>query len=202
MTSITTLFTNSSDAELLFIDTDSLTYEIKSENVYEEFFKHKFYESQNEMVFGKMKDEYKGIRINKFVGLKSKTDCMLSDDCKESNTAKEVNIAMQLKEYEYSLLLLNKKIIRHIIKRIKSKKHKIGTYEIIKISLSCFDDKKFVLDDSIHMLSYFHKDLKNRFSQMIINKKRFSKIIIKKKRLLKMVMDKKRFSQTKISAHT
>ena len=25
------------DAELLFIDTDSLTYEIKSENVYEEF---------------------------------------------------------------------------------------------------------------------------------------------------------------------
>ena len=29
------------DAELLFIDTDSLTYEIKSENIYEEFFKHK-----------------------------------------------------------------------------------------------------------------------------------------------------------------
>ena len=28
-------------AELLFIDTDSLTYEIKSENVYEEFFKWK-----------------------------------------------------------------------------------------------------------------------------------------------------------------
>ena len=28
-------------AELLFTDTDSLTYEIKSENVYEEFFKHK-----------------------------------------------------------------------------------------------------------------------------------------------------------------
>ena len=27
------------DAELLFSDTDSLTYEIKSENVYENFFK-------------------------------------------------------------------------------------------------------------------------------------------------------------------
>ena len=100
------------------------------------------------------------------------------------------------------MLLLNKKIIRHIIKRIKSKKHQIGTYGINKISLSCFDDKKFVLGDSIHILSYFHKDLKNRFSQMIINNKRFSKIIIKKKRLLKMIMDKKRFSQTKISAHT
>ena len=30
-----------SDAELLFSDTDSLTYEIKLENVYEEFFKGK-----------------------------------------------------------------------------------------------------------------------------------------------------------------
>ena len=29
------------DAELLLMDTDGLTYEIKSEEVYEEFFKHK-----------------------------------------------------------------------------------------------------------------------------------------------------------------
>ena len=35
-----------------------------------------------------------------------------------------------------------------------------------KKSLSCFDDKRFVLDDGIHMLAYFHKCLKkNRFSQ-------------------------------------
>ena len=31
------------DAELLFTDTDSLTYEIKSENVYKEFFKRKHF---------------------------------------------------------------------------------------------------------------------------------------------------------------
>ena len=29
------------DDQLLFTDTDSLTYEIKSEDVYEQFFKHK-----------------------------------------------------------------------------------------------------------------------------------------------------------------
>ena len=40
-------------------------------------------------------------------------------------------------------------------------KHKMGTYEINKISLSFFDDKRFVLNDGIHMLAYFHKDLKN-----------------------------------------
>ena len=44
------------------------------------------------------------------------------------------------------------------MKRIKAKKHKIGTYEIDKISLSCFDDKKYVLDDGVHTLAYFHKD--------------------------------------------
>ena len=71
---------------LFFTDTDSLAYEIKSENICEEF-------------FGKM---------------------------------------------------------------TQAKKHKIGTYEIDKISLSCFDDKRYVLDDGIHKLAYFHKDSDNK----------------------------------------
>ena len=57
----------------------------------------------------------------------------------------------------------------------------MGRYKINKISLSIFDDKRFVLDDDIHILAYFHKDLKNSFSQMIINKKRFKKIFIKRR---------------------
>ena len=44
------------------------------------------------------------------------------------------------------------------MKRIHAKKHKIGTYEIDKISLSYFDDKRYVLDDGIHTLACFHKD--------------------------------------------
>ena len=44
------------------------------------------------------------------------------------------------------------------MKRIQDKKHKIGTYEIDKISLSCFDDKRFVLDDGVNTLACFHKD--------------------------------------------
>ena len=54
--------------------------------------------------------------------------------------------------------LFNKKIIPQKMKRIQSKKHKLGTYEIDKISLSCFDDKRYVLDDRIYTLSYFHKN--------------------------------------------
>ena len=108
------------DAELLFTDTDSLTYEIKSEDVYKEFFKHKhlfdfrnfskdskFYDSQNEMVIGKMKVVNKGILINKLVGLKSKMHSLLSDDDKESNTARGVNIATEFNEFRDTLF--NKK---------------------------------------------------------------------------------------------
>ena len=44
------------------------------------------------------------------------------------------------------------------MKRIQAKRHKIGTYEIDKISLSCFGDKTYVLDDGVNTLAYFHND--------------------------------------------
>ena len=52
-----------------------------------------------------------------------------------------------------------KKLLHRKWKEFKVKKHKLGTYEIDKISLSCFDDKRYVLDDEIHTLSYFHKNI-------------------------------------------
>ena len=47
------------------------------------------------------------------------------------------------------------------MKRIQSKLHKIETYDVCKISLSCFDDKRYVLDDGVNTLTYFHKDMKD-----------------------------------------
>ena len=44
------------------------------------------------------------------------------------------------------------------MKRIQAKKLKLGSYEINRISLSCFDDKRYVLDNGIYTLAYFHKD--------------------------------------------
>ena len=44
------------------------------------------------------------------------------------------------------------------MKTIQSKKHKLGTYESDKISLSCFYDKRYVTDDGIYPLAYFHKN--------------------------------------------
>ena len=72
-------------AELPFTDTDSFTYEIKSEDVSKEFYKWKdlfdfsnyskdsrFYDDTNKKVIGKMKDEYGGVIIDEFNGLKAK----------------------------------------------------------------------------------------------------------------------------------
>ena len=50
------------------------------------------------------------------------------------------------------------------MKKIQSKKHKLGTDEIDKVSLSCFDYKRYVLNDGIYTVvywnlwSYFHKN--------------------------------------------
>ena len=77
---------------------------------------------------------------------------MKNIDGKESNIGTEFN--------EFKDTLFNKKVFRHKMKRIQGKKRKIRKNEISKISLLCFDDKTFLLDDGIHTLAYFHKDLR------------------------------------------
>ena len=155
-------------SELLFTDTDSLTYEIKSENVYKEFYKWKdlfdfnnyskdstFYDHTNKKVIGKIKHEYGGAIIDQFIGLKSKMYSIRKINGSESSTTKGVNIVTKFNEFKD--VLFNKNVIRHKMKRMQAKKHKIGTYEIDKISLSCFDDKRFMLDDGVNTLACFHK---------------------------------------------
>ena len=114
---------NKFDAELLFTGTDSLAYERKSEDVYEDFFKHKhlfdfsnypkdskFFDETNRKVIGKMKDEF-GI-VEEFVGLKSKMKSMKNIDGKESNVAKGVNIATEFNEFKDVLFNKNRHKMR------------------------------------------------------------------------------------------
>ena len=114
---------------MLFTDTGSLTYEIKSEDFYEEFFKQrhlfhfsnypkdsKFFDETNKKVIGKMKDVSEGKIIDEFVGLKSKMYSMKSIDGKESNTTKGANIVTQFNEFKDALF--NKKVVGHKMRRI------------------------------------------------------------------------------------
>ena len=40
------------------------------------------------------------------------------------------------------------------MKGIRSNLHQLGTYKINKTSLSCFDDKRYILDDGVSTLAY------------------------------------------------
>ena len=91
----------------------------------------KFFDQTNKKVIVKMKDVSEGKIIDEFVGLKSKMYSVKNIDGKESNIAKGVNIATEFNELKDTLF--NKKVVRHKMKRIQSKKHKIETYEINKI---------------------------------------------------------------------
>ena len=132
MTSITTLLKTFS-CWIVVYDTDRFTYEIKSEDVYEEFFKHKhlfdfsnypedskFFDLTNKKVIGKMKDVSEGKVIDEFAGLKSKMYSMKNIDGKEFNTTKGVNIATVFSEFKDTSF--NQKIIRHKMKRVQGKK--------------------------------------------------------------------------------
>ena len=101
---------------MLFTDTDGLTYKIKSEDVYEEFFKHKhlfdfsnysedskFFDPTNKKVIGKMKEVFEGKAIGEFIGLKSKMYSIKNIDVKKSNIVKGVNISTEFNEFKDTL---------------------------------------------------------------------------------------------------
>ena len=52
--------------------------------------------------------------------------------------------------------------MRHSMNRIQDNLLRIGTYDVCKISLSFFDDKRYKLGDGINILAYFHKDIKGQ----------------------------------------
>ena len=146
-------------SKLFFTDTDSLMYEIKTEDFYEDFSndkdmfdfsnystKLKYYHNSKKLVVGKMKDETAGVAIEEFVGLNPKMYSYLVNDNSKHKKAKGVNrnVFVTISHDEYKDVSLNKKYLRNSVNRIQNKDHKIGTYEVNKISLSCFDDKIYI----------------------------------------------------------
>ena len=83
---------------------------------------------------------------------------LISVDDKEVTRAKGVN--KKIRHKEFVDVFFNKKMIRHNMKRIQSKLHRIGTY-VCKFSLSCFDDDRYVLNDGVNTLACSQKDIKD-----------------------------------------
>ena len=165
-------------AKLLFTDTDSLMYEIETKDVYKDFWKDKdrfdnshypesspFFDKTNKKVIGKFKDEAAGIPIIEFVGLRSKMYSYIKDDYKGVKTAKGIEknvIKNNITHDNYNSILFNDEQMYNKMKTIRSNNHELGSYEINKVSLSCFDDKRYILEDGITSYAYGHKNIKQK----------------------------------------
>ena len=159
-------------AKLLFTDTDSLTYEIETPDAYADFFddkeifdnsdynkKSRFYFGENKKVIGKFKDEAAGIPVTEFVGLRSKMYSYTLDNKQSKRTAKGIKkniIQNNLSHGNYKKVLLSEEQIHHSMKTIRSMKHQLASYELNKISLSCFDDKRYIHKNGITSYAYGH----------------------------------------------
>ena len=117
----------------------------------------KYYCSDNKKLVGKMKDEYDGKSIVKFVDLKSKMYSVLDENNNQKSTNKGHNAFIEFQELYNTLF--KKKILTHTMREIKSKNHNLGTYETNKKTSSCFDDKRYILKNGIYTLAYGHKDI-------------------------------------------
>ena len=139
------------NSRLLFADTDSLIYEIETEDVYKDFSndkemfdfsnystKSKHYDNSNKLVVGKMKDEKAGAVIEQFVGVRPRMYSDLVDDNSEHKKPKGVNknVVATISHNEYKDVLMNKNFLRHSMNRIQSKDHRKGTYKINKILMT------------------------------------------------------------------
>ena len=159
-------------SKLLFTDTDSLTYKLETDDVYKDFWKDRemfdnsdypesspYFDKTMKKVIGKFKDEACGIPITEFVGLKSKMYSYVKSNEEGGRTAKGIKknvIKNNIRREDYKRTLLNEEQMHHKMKTIRSQKHQLGSYEINKVSLSCFDDKRYILENGYESYAYGH----------------------------------------------
>ena len=159
-------------AELSFTDTDSLLYQIKTDDFYKDISRDietKFDTSDyppdhpsgvltgvNKKVIGMFKDEVAGKQITCFVGLRPKLysfkleDDILTKECKGIKK----NVVKKKLDYEdyVDCLFLGKKQMRSM-KIIRSEKHDIYSKEVNKVALSNEDDKREVMFDKVNTMA-------------------------------------------------
>jgi len=167
--------TYGSKAKLLFTDTDSLCYEIKTDDVYQDCYeanhmfdlsdlKGKYNNNINKKVIGKMKLEHPNDPITEFIGLKSKMYSIKLNSDKEEKKAKGVVkcvVKKNLRHEMYGTTLQKSSKMYSEMNVIRSVKHRVYTMTINKISLSAYDDKGYILDDGITSYAYGHYKTKH-----------------------------------------
>ena len=169
-----------SRAKLLFTDTDSLFYEIETEDFYKDISRDvwdRFDTSDypenhpsgiptgiNKKVLGMFKDEEAGKIIKEFVGLRAKLYSYKMDEGKENKRCKGIKKAVVEKSishenYKICLQTGKEQLRRQNI--IRSYEHVLYTEEVNKIALSAADDKRYLLKDSFDTLAWGHRRIRD-----------------------------------------
>ena len=167
-------------AKLLFTDTDSLFYEIETEDFYKDIsedVKDKFDTSNypenhpsgiptgvNNKVLGMFKDETGGEIIKEFIGLRAKLYSYKMNEGEEKKRCKGIKKAVVKKgitheDYKTCLQTGKEQIRRQNI--IRSYEHEVYTEEVNKIALSATDDKRYLLKDSYDTLAWGHYKIRD-----------------------------------------
>ena len=168
------------NAKLLFTDTDSLFYEIQTEDFYKDIsgdVNNRFDTSDypenhpsdiptgiNKKVLGMMKDEAEGKNIKEFVGLRSKLYSFIMEDGGENKKCKGVKkqvVESSITHEDYKTCLTTGKELLRKQNIIRSYNHEVYTEEVNKIALSATDDKRYILKDGMHTLAWGHYKIKD-----------------------------------------
>jgi hypothetical protein len=164
------------NAKLLFSDTDSLCYEIITDDLYADMAKnldwfdtsdyppnHTCYSTKNAKVIGKFKDEMNGNIVQEFVGLRAKMYSLL-DSNHEKLTAKGIKksfVAKHLRHQMYKDCLFGESSTRAEFHTLRSRNHQVRTELVEKDALSCFDDKRFLLENTTDTYAYGNYKIKS-----------------------------------------
>ena len=158
-------------ARLLFTDTDSLCYEIQTDDIYKDMAEdahlydfsgydrqHPNFSMVNKKVIGKMSDETNGKPIQEFCGLRSKMYSvkMAEREMKRAKGVKKAVVKKHIHHEDYCNVLDKGILMRHQMTMFRSSMHDIFTVTNVKISLSAFDNKRFLLCDGIDSFAYGH----------------------------------------------
>ena len=162
-------------AKLLFTDTDSLMYEIQTEDFYKDIsvdVKDRFDTSDyspnhpsgkpsglNKKVIGIFRDEAGGKVIDEFVGLRAKLYSYKMFEGEESKKCKGVKksvVKKSIAHEDYKNCLFTGKEQLRKMNVIRSHMHEVYTEEVYKIALCPSDDKRHILEDGVHTLALGH----------------------------------------------
>ena len=83
------------------------------------------------------------------------------DGGKTAKGIKKSVIKKDINHENYKNTLFNNEQMHHKMKTIRSDKHQLYSFEINKVSLSCFDDKRYILRDGISSYAYGHRKITN-----------------------------------------